>query len=333
MRRRKRATEGAENERSASDARVVTSRQGVTETWISLTSLMQPASMALAVSPQQSQPESSTAHVDTVAVFHHAGPYDAVIASRNKAASGRAPMAAFAKDSANMSIGGSGPLLARADHSTFMGNGTDEAFTDYATSISGAPPTKKDLALFDPHRRASVIHGDETVGLGTSTFLEGTPAARAAVQKAELESAQQNQDGGLQRKKSLAQRIRGINRPPRGEFGPSGRLTNPDAVYRDHSTSASMSSARNETNPFFAEYEPSKDGEEQITVRKMSQAGPGSPASPPLPGTLERRSTTDALSGPEQQPKKSGGGLLTRMKSLKGGPRSRPSDRDAGNAA
>lgn len=267
-------------------------------------------------------------------VFHHSGPYDAVIASRNKAASGRAPLAAFAKDSANMSIGGSGPLQARADHSTFMGNGTEEAFTDYATSISGAPPTKKDLALFDPHRRASVIHGDETVGLGTSTFLEGTPAARAAVQKAEQESALQNQEGGLQRKKSLAQRIRGMNRPPRGEFGPSGRLTNPEGVYRDHSTSASMSSARNETNPFFAEYEPSKDGEEQITVRKMSQAGPGSPASPPLPGSLERRSTTDALGGPEQQPKKSGGGLLTRMKSLKGGPRSRPSaDRDSGNAA
>ncbi|KAL1856257.1 hypothetical protein Daus18300_010829 [Diaporthe australafricana] len=263
-------------------------------------------------------------------VFHHSGPYDAVIASRNKAASGRAPMAAFAKDSANMSIGGSGPLQSRADHSTFMGNATEEAFTDYATSISGAPPTKKDLALFDPHRRASVIHGDETVGLGTSTFLEGTPAARAAVQKAEQENALQNPDGGLQRKKSLAQRIRGMNRPPRGEFGPSGRLTNPDAVYRDHATSASMSSGRNETNPFFAEYEPGKDGEEQITVRKMSQAGPGSPASPPLPGTLERRSTTDALSGPEQQqqPKKSGGGLLTRMKSLKGGPRSRPADRD-----
>lgn len=231
-----------------------------------------------------------------------------------------------------MSIGGSGPLLSRADHSTFMGNGTEEAFTDYATSISGAPPTKKDLALFDPHRRASVIHGDETVGLGTSTFLEGTPAARAAVQKAEQESAMQNQDG-LQRKKSLAQRIRGRGiKPPRGgDIGPSGRWTNPDAVYRDHSTSASMSSARNETNPFFAEYEPGKDGEEQITVRKMSQAGPGSPASPPLPSPLERRSTTDANDPPT---KKSGGGLLTRMKSLKGGPRSRPSaDRDTGNAA
>lgn len=301
--------------------RAATSRQRLTETWISLTSLMRPASMALAVSTHQPpKVDPPVGHVNLMPVFHHSGPYDAVIASRNKAASGRAPLAAFAKDSANMSIGGSGPLQARADHSTFMGNGTEEAFTDYATSISGAPPTKKDMALFDPHRRASVIHGDETVGLGTSTFLEGTPAARAAVQKAEQESALQTQEGGLQRKKSLAQRIRGINSRP-SQFNPPGR---------DHSTSASMSSARNETNPFFAEYEPSKDGEEQITVRKMSQAGPGSPASPPFPGTLERRSTTDALSGPEQQPKKSGGGLLTRMKSLKGGPRSRPSDRDAG---
>ncbi|KUI55989.1 Protein PAL1 [Cytospora mali] len=261
-------------------------------------------------------------------IFHHAGPYDAVIASRNTAGKRPSPMEAFAKDSANMSMGGSGPLNSRADHATFMGVATDEAFTDYAAGMPGSQGTKQDLALFDPHRRASVIYGDITEGLGTTTFLEGTPAAKAAVQKAEQENAMLGVEGGLQRKKSLAQRIRGINRPPRSEFPPpSGRLTNPDGAYRDHASSVSMSSSRAESNPFFAEYEPSKDGEDQITVRETGRRGSGTP---PLPGSLERRATTDALGGPES--KKSGGGLLGRMKSLKGGPR-RPSDKYNGEAA
>lgn len=222
-------------------------------------------------------------------------------------------------------MGGSGPLNARPDHSTFMGNGNDEAFNDYSSGISVVPPTKKDLTMFDPHMRVSVVHGDETQGLGTSTFLEGTPAAKAAVEKAEQENAALGQEGGLGRKKSLAQRIRGMNSTRRGGFQPSGRTTNPDGAYRDHGSSGSMTSPRNETNPFFAEYEPNKGGEEQISVRKMSAGGP---TSPPFPGGLERRATTDALGGFEQGKPKTGGGLLGRMKSLKGGPRSRP-DKDA----
>lgn len=226
-----------------------------------------------------------------------------------------------------MSLGGSGPINARPDHATFMGKATDEAFNDYGISL--APPTKKDIAMFDPHARVSVIHGDETVGLGTSTFLEGTPAAKTAVEKAEQENAM-TQDNGLQRKKSLAQRIRGMNRPPR-EFGTSGRMTNPEGVYyRDRPSAGSMSSPRGENNPFFSEYEPGKDGEEQISVvRKTSVSG--GPMSPPMPGGLERRATTDSVGHGEQSKPKTG--LLGRMKSLKGGPRSRPADRDYGNAA
>lgn len=217
-----------------------------------------------------------------------------------------------------MSIGGSGPLNSRADHSTFMGQATDEAYNDYGISL--APPTKRDVAMFDPHSRAEAIHGDETIGLGTSTFLEGTPAAKAALEKAEQENAM-NLDNGLQRKKSLAQRIRGMNRPPR-DYGPSGRMTNPEGVYyRDRPSGGSMSSPRGENNPFFSEYEPGKDGEEQISVRKMSNTGP---VSPPLPGVLERRATTESLDQPKPKT-----GLLGRMKSLKGGPRSRPIDKDA----
>lgn len=224
-----------------------------------------------------------------------------------------------------MSMGGSGPLNKRPDHATFMGNNDGDATADYGVSL--APPTKKDVAMFDPHLRASVIHGDETVGLGTSTFLEGTPAAKAAVEKAQQESLEQAaMDGGLQRKKSLAQRIRGINRPQREGFNSSGRMTNPEGVYyRDRPSAGSVSSPRGETNPFFNEYEPSKDGEEQISVRRTS-GGATNPKSPPLSGGLERRATVDSMAA-EPQPKPKGG-LLGRMKSLKGGPRSRPVDKD-----
>ena len=116
-------------------------------------------------------------------VFHHDGPFDALNPHRNRNNSRRAPMQAFPKDSLNNVIGGSGPVNARPDHATFMGNADDEAFKDYST---GAAPEKIGssggavaMGVFDPLSRGSVLHGDETLGLGTSTFLEGAPAARS----------------------------------------------------------------------------------------------------------------------------------------------------------
>lgn len=219
-------------------------------------------------------------------------------------------------------MGGSGPLNKRPDHATFMGNNDGDASADYG--VSHVPKPSADVAIFDAHQRAAVIHGDESVGLGTSTFLEGTPAARAAVAKAQQESLEQGMpaEGGLSRKKSLAQRI-GINRPPRaGGFANSGMRTNPEGVYyRDRpSVGGSMSSPRGENNPFFSEYEPTKGGEEQISVRRTSAAGGATGPKSPPPAGLERRVTTESYT---EQPK-SKGGLLGRMKSLKGGSRSRP---------
>lgn len=229
-----------------------------------------------------------------------------------------------------MSMGGSGPLNKRPDHKTFMGNNDGDATADFGVA---AAPLKPEVAMFDPHQRASVIHGDESVGLGTSTFLEGTPAAKAAVDKAQQESRDQfgaDGSGGLQRKQSLAQRFR---RPKQreGGFSASGRMTNPEGVYnyRDRpSAGGSLSSPRGETNPFFNEYEPTKDGEEQLSVRRTSGGAP-TDAKAPIPGSLERRATADSFEQ-KQQPKPKVG-LLGRMKSLKGGPRSRapaPLDRD-----
>ncbi|KAB5560034.1 Pal1 cell morphology protein-domain-containing protein [Coniochaeta sp. 2T2.1] len=271
-------------------------------------------------------------------LFHHDGPFDAVNPHRNRPGSRRAPMQAFPKDSLNNVIGGSGPLNKRPDHATFLGQNNEDAFLDYSNqaatkgrsgsaSYADAPTARPrgDMPVFDPTARGSILHGDESLGLGTSTFLEGTPAARTAIQKREEERAADIMDGGIQRKKSLAQRIRGINRPPRG-FEPSGRMTNPEGVYgsrRSPSGSYMPASARigDERNPFFEEYETGK-GEESISVRRTDgNVEPNSPKYNPL----ERRATNDAAGSSdkdESQSKQSG--LLARVKSLKGGKRSRP---------
>lgn len=270
-------------------------------------------------------------------LFHHDGPFDALNPHRNRQSSRRAPIQAFPKDSLNNSLGGAGPLNRNPDHATFMGTGIDEAFRDYAGSSkskngynypanSSAEPT-----IFDPVSRGTMVHGDESYGLGTSTFLEGTPAASATIARRQAEQQQEVTEGGLQRKKSLASRIRQINKGQR-EFAPSGRLTNPDGVARKRSldTMPLASSAGSETNPFFSEF---GRGEESISVRPRE--GTRSPVSPPsvprrMSGSaLERRVTADSATFGEDGASAKASGLLGRMKSLKGGRRPKNSDTSA----
>jgi hypothetical protein len=229
-------------------------------------------------------------------------------------------MQAFPKDSLNNTIGGAGPLNANPDHALFMGRANEEAFTDYARGGRfkngySYPESKGEAAIFDPVARGSIVHGDESVGLGTSTFLEGTPAARSAIARRQAEQAQ-DPEGGLQRKKSLAQRIRHINKGTRDYS--SGR--NPETGYGVTSPGnpGSAATAGSESNPFFSEF---SKGEESITVKRRD--GTLSPTSPPprrgseAGPALERRATTDATPTLQEAPAKPSG-LLGRMKSLKG---------------
>ncbi|TQS32022.1 hypothetical protein Golomagni_07678, partial [Golovinomyces magnicellulatus] len=268
-------------------------------------------------------------------LFHHDGPFDALNPHRNRNTSRRAPRHAFPKDSLNNSIGGSGPLNAQADHSTFMGNANEEAFRDYAAGakakngVAYSTDPKKEPLIFDPIARGSVIHGDESHGLGTSTFLEGTPAARTAIARRQAEQAQESTEGGLQRKKSLAQRIRSINRGPRDLSAP-GRVTSPGSASAiSPGAIPAGSSAPTEQSPFFAEF---SKGEDQLTIINRNRAM--SPTSPPAVArrgsgaALERRATTDATSENEVPTKPTG--LLGRMKSLKG-PR-RPKNAEVSNS-
>ncbi|PHH60208.1 hypothetical protein CDD81_1950 [Ophiocordyceps australis] len=267
-------------------------------------------------------------------LFHHDGPFDALNPHRNRQSSRRAPMQAFPKDSLNNSLGGSGPVNQNPDHAVFMGNGTDEAFRDYAgggrnkNGYNYPLSPNGEAAIFDPISRGSIVHGDESYGLGTSTFLEGTPAARTAIARRQAEHAQELHEGGLQRKKSLAQRIRHINKGQR-DFAPSGRMTNPEGAYTRLSpeappTSGSFAPATvgTDSNPFFAEF---SKGEDSISVQPRE--GNVSPNNlPQVPrrmssGNVDRRGNAEATTLDEMPAKPSG--IIGRMKSLKGGRRPR----------
>ncbi|PNY26522.1 Protein PAL1 [Tolypocladium capitatum] len=270
-------------------------------------------------------------------LFHHDGPFDALNPHRNRQSSRRAPMQAFPKDSLNNSIGGAGPLNLNPDHAVFMGNGTDEAFRDYAgggrnkNGYTYTAPSSAEAAIFDPIARGNVVHGDESYGLGTSTFLEGTPAARTAIAKHEAEQAQEFTNGGIQRKKSLAQRIRHINKGPRGDFAPSGRMANPEGAYgkRSPDSMPTGASVGSDPNPFSAEFD---KGGDSISVKPQDAVAPPTSPPPPVPrrmsgGLLERRATTDATATtPTEDAPAKPSGILGRMKSLKGGRRPRNTD-------
>ncbi|KAI0405931.1 Pal1-domain-containing protein [Xylaria palmicola] len=256
-------------------------------------------------------------------LFHHDGPFDACNPSRNRKGSRRAPMQAFAKDSANNTIGGAGPLNKRPDHKLFMGQEPHDAATMYAGRKDPFKPRAHEMELFDPKQRGDYEYGEETLGLGSSTFLEGTPAARTAIVKNQEESAQEAAESGLGRKKSVVQRFKSIKRGPR-DYSEVGRVTSPE-YHQGHSPRPSLPTGGSvERNPFFAEYD---KAEEQITVKRKDSDAKSPLTPPPAHGAgLERRATTDAtMDGPaDGQMRQASGGFLSRVKSLKGGRRQRP---------
>ncbi|KAL5317457.1 hypothetical protein ACEPPN_014552 [Leptodophora sp. 'Broadleaf-Isolate-01'] len=275
-------------------------------------------------------------------LFHHDGPFDACNPHRNRQGSRRAPMQAFPKDSLNNVLGGGGPINRRPDHATFLGQADEEAFKDYSKGGAGnngyepydnliPRPVGSQPVVQSATTRVEPIHGEETLGLGTSTFLEGAPASRAALQRRESEQTSPAEVGGLGRKKSLAQKIRGIN-GTRRDYGPSGRITSPEGMYSPELRTPGGTKV-NETNPFFNEFSKGDDKKESITIVEPEKTGRArAPSSPPRRGfgeRLERRVTGDGAdsSMPPSTAPKTGGGFLSRVKSLKGGPRKARAER------
>ncbi|KIW06359.1 uncharacterized protein PV09_02820 [Verruconis gallopava] len=268
--------------------------------------------------------------------FHHDGPFDAVNPHRNRRKDGRAPMQAFPANSANMMLGGSGPLNKNIDLERFHGRGA-EGFTDFGNV--GFDESKKSAVLsFDPLARVDPVHGEESYGLGTSTFLEGAPASRKAIERRESETqAEMLQGGGLQRKKSLAQRIRGMSRReydgersmirangPRSPNSP-GTPAIPERLVQ--SAGGPSRASQGDKNPFDTMYDDAFDKkgaaikmaeQERDNEREVSKSGRARAPSSPQQASLEQRLTADGA-GDEMDNKKPSGGFLNRVKSLKSG--------------
>lgn len=256
-------------------------------------------------------------------MFHHDGPFDACNPHRNRKREKYAPMQAFPKDSINMVMGGSGPLNKVMDYDKYHGRG-DEAHGDYneaavieEPAIDPRKQAKPDTTnSYDPTAR-EMLHGQESAGLGTSTFLEGAPASRAAIQRreSEYETQQFDERPGLGRKKSLAQKIRGV-RPNRDRFAsPEGRNGATSPPTPGPLTGQSDSGV----NPFFRNY----DGElkkDSTTIQFDEQVKPARARAPssPMRNELERRNTADSVEPENSNNNSKPSGFLGRMKSLKG---------------
>ncbi|KAL4911843.1 Pal1 cell morphology protein-domain-containing protein [Aspergillus aurantiobrunneus] len=246
-------------------------------------------------------------------MFHHDGPFDACNPNRNRKGLRAAPLQAFPKDSTNMALGGAGPNNEKMDLDRFHGR-MQEGYNDFASTGTADNNKSTEGVPFDPTSRIEPIHGAASMGLGTSTFLDGAPASRAAIRE-----EQQNNltgAGGLQRKKSLAQRIRGgINRPPPRVLSPQASSGSP----------GTLTSPRNERNPFFQEdYDDAWDKKAaRINSAEESQVREGgrvrSSSSPKqATASLERRHTEDRFNaGAEEGKNLGGGGFISRMKSLR----------------
>lgn len=236
-------------------------------------------------------------------------------------------MQAFPEGSANMALGGAGPLNSQLDLDRFHGRGV-EGFSDYAAT------KKAHTNVVDPTSKTEPVHGEESYGLGTSTFLEGAPASKSALQRRDSEDPAYEGGGGLSRKKSLAQRFRGMSGSRR--YPPNGRSSSdldspPSSAQQTKAISAggparARYNKENETNPFENDYEAAFDKKgTQIRVAEQERPSGSRQPAPSSPNGLTRTVTSDGItrgrgsSNDEERP--SGGGFLNRMKSLKGGPR------------
>lgn len=251
-------------------------------------------------------------------------------------------MQAFPAGSANMALGGSGPLRTHLDLDTFHGRG-EEAFSGFAATRKA-----NTSHIINPTDRTEQVHGDETYGLGTSTFLDGAPAPKSALQRRESEDAETAANGML-RKKSIAQRFRGMSNPRRD--GP-GEALSPEGGYRSdspprHKAISAGGPARatytkeNEINPFDHDYSDAfeKKGTQIRIAETEHPANVGRPrATSNAKGgsALIRNVSAESPAGPSARPgsneedraPSNSGGFLSRMKSLKGGRRVRPERRD-----
>lgn len=106
--------------------------------------------------------------------FHHDGPFDACTPHRNRNEK-QGPVAAFPADGPNNSLAMDAPDLVRFKQEQVVFGRDPEA----------EPVFPEPTDNFDPTERAKPVHGNPTLGLGSSTFVDGTPASAKAISDAD----------------------------------------------------------------------------------------------------------------------------------------------------
>lgn len=214
---------------------------------------------------------------------------------------------------------GSGPNNPNIDLNLVYGT-TAEGYNDFG-STGTVHGRKTEGNNFDPTKRIEPVHGWESAGLGTSTFLEGAPASREAMRReSETEAQIVKSGGGIQRKKSLAQRIRGgVN-----SRTPSNRVISPERLDTARATSSHGSMSRgNDKNPSPQDYDDAWDRKgSKIQVaeetRDIPDVGRARSASSPKQSTgLDRKFTNERSNSGLDEGRNTGGGFINRMKSLR----------------
>ncbi|KAK9479822.1 Pal1 cell morphology protein-domain-containing protein [Lipomyces japonicus] len=245
---------------------------------------------------KQQQQQASMDKIDKLDVtgifgfgFHHDGPFDACNPHRN-VNSKKAPMLAFPADSENNSLR---PLVGSNDDDDHGGGDRGGG------SGSGS----------------GMSHGDISLGLGSSTFLEGAPASQAAIKQQKLQQrAKEAADGridfsniggssyesgaGLSRKKSIVQKLRGVS-------GESAVTTGASSLSLSSSSPAASTSMAPPQPP---QRRRSADDRKTVVVLENDEIAGSRPMA--RQASVDESSTTSA-------------GLLKRVRSLKVGGRRR----------
>lgn len=164
--------------------------------------------------------------------FHHDGPFDAVTPHRNKN-SKAAPVMAFPVDGPNSTIGGAiskpstlnevfgrdefaddhGDLYRKTAASDNKNKGYRNtiymgSMSNDSTNTVDAIKVSRNVTQFDAKSKGERVSGPTTIGLGSTTFLDGAPASTNAIQDEIRNQAQKSRvNNGLKRNKSLSQRL------------------------------------------------------------------------------------------------------------------------------
>ncbi|KOG99161.1 Pal2p DI49_2502 [Saccharomyces eubayanus] len=158
--------------------------------------------------------------------FHHDGPFDACTPQRNKD-NKVAPVLAFPADGPNNTVGGGTSKKSTLDE--VFGRETvdddhersdklqDRAYlynkaNSSTTTLDAIKPNKKNITQFDSKMKTELVHGPTTMGLGSTTFLDGAPASSAAIRQDVINHAHESRrKNSISRKKSLPRRHLQVN--------------------------------------------------------------------------------------------------------------------------